>query len=155
VTPDGGVVELWEGTRSHAPYNYLISRAGEWNVIVGCREAGAIDGDVAIWAEHLSGRMAPDGLLVVDDAGPLDMHPGHSGATVRVSGADIVVDVTVSPDDCVDGGATDLGTEDGVVEWCVGRSVHIYANGFSPRSESFLDQLVEGLEIVSYREAPG
>lgn len=153
VSAGGRVVELWEGTKSHAPYNYLITRIGEWNVIVGCRGSDVIDGDVAVWAENLSGSMAPSGLLVMRDAGPLDMHP-WAGATVRISGDDIVVDISVSPDECVGGGATDLGADDGVVEWCVGRSLHIYANAFAPKAQPFLQQLVEGLEVDSYRAAP-
>jgi hypothetical protein len=152
-TTDGRVVELWEGTKSNAPHNFLITRIGAWNVIVACR-GGVIDGDVATWAEKLSGPMTGDGLLVMRDSGLLDMHPGDSGATVRISGDDIVVDISVSPDECVGGGATDLGANDGVVEWCVGRSLHVYANAFAPAGESFLQDLVEGLEVDAFRPAP-
>jgi len=33
---DGTAVALWEGTRDHAPYHFLVYRFGPWSVLVPC-----------------------------------------------------------------------------------------------------------------------
>ena len=48
--------------------------------------------------------------------------------------------------------ATDLGPDGGVVEWCVGRSLHVYGNAFAPAGKSFLEDL-DGLEVDAFRPA--
>ena len=103
------------------------------------------------WAEHLYASGSTEGLLVMEDSPPLDAHPGDTGATIRFSGRDVVVDLEISPDDCRGGGATDLGAGDGVVEWCAEGDVHVYANAFDARQYDFLERLTSGLDIRNYR----
>ncbi len=148
----GQVVELWEGTRSSQPYNFLLSRAGSWNVIVPCQSVTTIAGDTASWAELITARESKDGLLVFPDVPPLDMHLRGEGATIRISGDDVVVDVSSGKARC-DAGEPDLGWRDGVVQWCLEQSggVYVYANAFEAARESFLEELVSGLEIRNYR----
>jgi len=146
-----GYVELWEGTQSNEPYNFLIGRSGSWNIIVPCRSA-ALAGDTASWAELISAAESRDGLLVFEDAPRLDMHLPEEGATIRFSGDDVIVDVSSGSARC-DAGHPDMGARDGVVQWCVEPSggVYVYANAFEPRREDFLQGLASGLEIRNYR----
>ena len=149
---DGRIVELWRGQSWARPHNILITRIGPWNVLVLCRSM-AMTPETELWAEHLSAHETKDGLLILEDSPPLDAHPGDTGATIRFSGQDVVVDLEISPDDCRSGGATDLGAGDGVVEWCAEGDVHVYANAFEARQNEFLERLTSGLEIRDYRRA--
>lgn len=153
-TVTGRTVELWAGARGHQPYNYLIMRAGSWKVIVPCQGVTSFTGVTATWAQHLAGFESEDGLLVLEDAPPLDMHIPDEGATVRFSGDDVVADISSGRAGC-DQGASDLGADDGVVQWCLypQGGVYVYANAFGPGGEPFLQRLVDGLEIRNYRPA--
>ena len=151
---DGTVVELWQGKPWTRPHNILVTRFGRWNVIVLCR-AQAMIPEVVLWAEHLGAHTSRDGLLVLEDSLPLEAHPGDTGATIRLSGPNVVVDLEVSPDDCRNGGATDLGSADGVVEWCVDGNVHVYANAFEPRQHAFLERLTADLTVRNVRPPAG
>ncbi|MEX1265112.1 MAG: hypothetical protein WEE66_14465 [Actinomycetota bacterium] len=156
VATSNRVVELWEGTRGSEPYNYLLSRSGSWNVIVPCDSVTTIAGDTLTWAELVTTFESPDGLLVLEDAPPLDMHLGHEGATVRISGADVVVDLSSGRSGC-ERSEPDLGAGDGVVQWCIEPTggVYVYANAFKPAQESFLERLVADLRIRAYRPVDG
>ena len=156
VATSDRVVELWEGTRSSEPYNYLLSRSGSWNVIVPCDSVMTIAGDTLKWAKLMTASESPDGLLVFEDAAPLDMHQSHEGATVRISGKDVVVDLSSGRTGC-EKSSSDLGASDGVVQWCVepAGGVYLYANAFKPAQESFLERLVTGLQIRGYRRGGG
>lgn len=103
---------------------------------------------------HLSGHEAPDGLLVLDASPPLDMHPfsDRNGPTIRISGDDVVIDVSVGPEACgwdVD----DRGVGDGVVQWCIqpDGGIWLYANGFSREGKDLLQGVVEDLEVRHVR----
>lgn len=152
VTTTDRVVELWEGSRSHAPYNYLLSRSGSWNVIVPCDSATTIAGDTLEWAELVTPLESRDGLLVFEETPPLDMHTSEDGASVRLSGDDVVVDLSSGRPGC-EQREPDFGAGDGVVQWCVepAGGVYIYANAFKPAQESFLERLVTDLQIRGYR----
>jgi hypothetical protein len=149
---NGRVVELWEGTRSSEPYNYLITRAGSWNVIIPCQSVTSIAGETATWAELITATETADGLLVFTDERRLDMHLRGEGATIRLSGDEVVVDISSGKPGC-DAGQPDLGARGGVVQWCLDPAggVYVYANAFEPHREPFLERLVSGLEIRNYR----
>ena len=152
VRPDGVRVGLWEGTRANRPYDFLIFRFGAWTVMIPCR--GSIgDAELAIWAENLHGHQSPEGLLVLEGTAPLVVNPwrDQNGPTLRMSDEDIIVDIQPGSELCEQssgrGGDTDPG--DGVVQWCIQPegSVYVYANGFTPAGEDFLQQLVDGLQV--------
>jgi hypothetical protein len=152
VRPDGATVALWEGTRDHRPYDYLVYRFGSWTVLVPCR--GPVDEEaLAVWAENLHGRESADGLLVLEGTPPLTLHPwrDQNGPTLRMSDRNVVVDIRPLSEQCdpSTGWGGDTDARDGVVQWCVQPegSVYVYANGFTPRGEGFLGGLVDGLQV--------
>ena len=149
---DGSVAALWKGQSSHEPHDYLVYRFGSWSILVPCQTASAEN--LAIWAERFDGYESPDGLLVLNAAHPLTLHPFNdrtSGPTIRLSDADLVIDIRHS-EPCGSlskerGG--DTGAGDGVVQWCEvpEAGIYIYANAFSSAGKDRLKALVEGLHV--------
>ena len=149
---DGGIVELWQGRRSHEPYNYLIYRFGSWNVLVGCRSQEVISGPLVAWANNLGGHETSDGLLVVTGLPPLAVPAvPHEGTTIQFSGKDLFFELRISQADCR--GPADPGVGDGVVQLCVepAGNVFLYAVALRPAAETFLEGLVADLEIRNFR----
>ncbi len=131
VRKDGTTVALWEGTRDHQPYTFLVYRFGSWSVLVPCLWDGAIDEDaLAVWAENLHGYESPEGLLVLEGTPPLVLNPwrDQNGPTLRLSGDDVVIDVRPLSEQCdpASGWGGDTDPADGVVQWCVQLEGGIY-----------------------------
>jgi hypothetical protein len=156
VRPDGMRVELWEGAPSSRPYEFLVYRFGDWTAFTPCLEI--VDRDhVRIWAENLHGEQSPDGMLVLESTPPLVVNPWHDrdAPTIRMSDDDIIIDLRTARCDTGSGG--DRGADDGVIQWCIHPQggIYLYANGFSPAAERFLQDLVEGLEVRRVRPPEG
>lgn len=158
VRPDGATVALWEGTRRHRSWDYLVYRFGSWTVLVPC--TGSLSqGELSTWAENLHGEEAPDGLLVLEGTPPLVLNPwrDQNGPTLRMSADDVIVDVRPGSEQCdpSTGWGGDIDPRDGVVQWCVQRegSIYVYANGFTAEGEEFLRNLVDSLEVRRVRPA--
>lgn len=156
---DGTVVEVREGTRDHAPYDFLVYRFGSWSVLVPCRwRADDIDAaSLAAWADNLHGEESADGLLVLSGTDPIRMHPyqDRSGPTVRLSSEDAVIDLTVGPEACgwdVDDREV---TGDGTVQWCIQPEggIWLYATAFAADGRTLLEDVVAGLQIRNVRSS--
>jgi hypothetical protein len=158
VRADGTTVELWEGTRDNAPYDYLVYRSGSWSVLVPCNWGGSINQEeLAVWAENLHAHESPDGLLVLEGTPPLVLHPwrDQNGPTLRFSGQEVVIDIRPLSEQCdpESGWGGDTDAADGVAQWCVQPEggIYVYANAFT--AEDFLQALVDGLEVRNVRQA--
>jgi hypothetical protein len=156
VRADGLTVQLWNGTPDHRPYDFLVYRFGSWIVLVPCSDSTDREA-LRIWAESLHGEQAPDGLLVLRSTPLLVVNPWRNqhAATIRMSGDEIVVDIRTSPELCdpSTGWEGDRGAGDGTVQWCIHQpgGIYVYANGYTPAAERFLQDLVEGLEVRRVR----
>ena len=156
VRPDGATVALWEGTRDNRPYDFLVYRLGSWTVLVPC-QGDLRQETLAIWAENLHGQESAEGLLVLDGTPPLVLHPwrDQNGPALRMSSDEVVIDLRPGTDHCVrsSGSEGDTDPRDGVVQWCIQPrgSVYVYANGFTPEGEAFLQDLVDTLEVRDVR----
>lgn len=152
VGPDGVTVSLWQGQRDHQPHDYLVYRFGSWSVLVPCRSPLSEEA-LALWAENLHGRESPEGLLVLEGTPPLVVHPwrDQNGPTLRMSNRDAVVDIRPLSEQCdpSTGWGGDTNPRDGVVQWCIqpAGSIYVYANGFTAEGKTFLQALVDGLEV--------
>lgn len=158
VRQGGTTVALWQGTRDHEPYDYLVYRFGSWSVLVPCKWDGDEEA-LAIWAENLHGYESPEGLLVLQGTPPLVLHPwrDQNGPTLRMSDDDVVVDLRPLSGQCdpASGWGGDTDPRDGVVQWCVQPegAIYIYANGFTSEGKDFLQLLVNGLEVRDVQPA--
>jgi hypothetical protein len=149
---DGMTVQLWEGTPENRPYDFLAYRFGSWTVLVPCMET--VDRDhLKIWAENLHGEQSEDGLLTLRGTAPIVMNPwrDQNASTIRMSDDEIIVDLRTER--CDDGSVADRGAGDGVVQWCIHPEgdIYLYANGFTPAAEGFLQDLVDDLQVRRVR----
>jgi hypothetical protein len=144
---DGGVVELWNGTRSHEPHDFLIYRVGDWSITTPCRNGETLDTETfETWADRLEARQSSDGLLVIDARAPLDPNP-YEDRAVRFSGRDVVVEVSAT-DGC-EARPPDKGADDGVIQWCLEpeSGIYLYATAFAPSGKEILDDVVRSFEV--------
>jgi Tol biopolymer transport system component len=158
VRADGTTVGLWEGTPDNELHDFLVYRFGSWSVLVPCRWGGAMDQDaLAVWAENLHGHESAEGLLVLEGTSPLVLHPwrDQSGPTLRLSSADVIIDIRPLSEQCdpARGWGGDTDAADGVVQWCVQPEggMYVYANAFSAETKEVLQTLVNDLEVRGVR----
>jgi hypothetical protein len=152
---DGSIAELWDGEPLSEPHDYLLIRFDSWTVVVPCRWHGDWDREeVSVWSENVQGHESPDGMLVLTATPPIEVHPYEGSPTVRFSIRDLVLDLTVAPNECRLS-SNDRGVGDGTVQWCIQPSggIWLYATMFTAtaKAEKVLQGLVEDLQVLNVR----
>lgn len=150
---DGSFAELWDGEPLSEPHDYLLIRFDSWTAVIPCRWNGDWDREeVSVWSENVHGHESADGMLVLTATPPLEVHPYEGSPTVRFSNRDLVLDLTVAPDECRLS-SDDRGVGDGTVQWCIQPSggIWLYATIFTAKAEKLLRGIVDDLQVLDVR----
>lgn len=160
----GGTVGFW---RLPPDGLYLAFHFGSWTVLVydyGEEGAQMSDEDRALWSTNFHGRDAEDGFLLLEAEPPLTLAKAgeHAGPELEFwSRSDLLKGILLFPGKCtpyreaedgfdhiemINGRAVDRSND--FAAWCIpeaSMTVHVYQE---PR-ETFIDQVLEGLEVRS------
>ncbi len=155
--PDGrgGEVELWRALPSDGVNFYLVWSFGPWTLRVwdGGDNGGATlsEAERALWATHLTGRVADDRYLVLQAESPLELRTMEtSGGPQVIFGSTADETVKLASGSCSAPNGEDVQTIDGrvVEETALGQDPNRYFGQWCDEQHSILVQVYGGQQFV-------